>query len=493
MAASGEGGRKSAPPDAARGGATQERGERKPQAPAERRGPPAGERRGEAVGQGGPAQQGQASQTSFGGRSGRGDEAGGRAGAPNRQLGQGGRPPHGDDASGRGGGARQAHNAGPGPSGRRGDGNRGGAPQFGPRRDGGAPARRPAPLVALRRRSGRPLYAALDLGTNNCRLLIAEPNAHGFRVVDAFSRIVRLGEGLSQSGRLSEAAQARAIEALKICHDKLAGWGVERMKLVATEACRSATNGEAFLARVASEAGLMLEIVSRESEARLAVAGCANLIDWRDDGAIVFDIGGGSSELVWLDLDRNGRHHDLGRNIRAWTSLPVGVVTLSERHGGVHVNRDVFEDMVNEVAEMVDAFAAGSALSEAVARGRMHLIGTSGTVTTLAGIYLNLARYDRRRVDGTWLEDRDVDDLMDHLLTMSFEQRVAHPCIGADRADLVLAGCAILEAIRRRWPCERLRVADRGLREGILTELMTADGLWGDEPGAGRDRERAEP
>lgn len=345
----------------------------------------------------------------------------------------------------------------------------------------------------MRRRSGRPLYAALDLGTNNCRLLIAEPNAHGFRVVDAFSRIVRLGEGLSQSGRLSEAAQGRAIEALKICQGKLAGWGVERMKLVATEACRSAANGAAFLNRVASEAGLTLEIVTREVEARLAVAGCANLVDWRDDGAIVFDIGGGSSELVWLDLGASGRPYDMGRHIRAWTSLPVGVVTLSERHGGVHVDRAVFEDMVAEVGEMVDAFAAAGALSEAVARGRMHLIGTSGTVTTLAGVYLNLARYDRRRVDGTWLDDRDVGDLMEHLLDMSFEQRVAHPCIGADRADLVLAGCAILEAIRRRWPCERLRVADRGLREGILTELMAADGLWTDDGDRNRNREGARP
>jgi exopolyphosphatase/guanosine-5'-triphosphate,3'-diphosphate pyrophosphatase len=341
-----------------------------------------------------------------------------------------------------------------------------------------------------RRRAGRPLYAALDLGTNNCRLLIAEPNPHGFRVVDAFSRIVRLGEGLTQSGRLSEAAQGRAIEALKICHGKLAGWGVERMKLVATEACRSATNGDAFLDRVASEAGLRLEIVSRESEARLAVAGCANLVDWRDDGAILFDIGGGSSELVWLDLGRGGRHVDLARHIRAWTSLPVGVVTLSERHGGVHVTGPVFEAMVTEVNDLIDRFGAGPALSDAVSNGRMHLIGTSGTVTTLAGIYHNLARYDRRRVDGTWLDDADVGDLMDHLVGMSYEERVAHPCIGADRADLVLAGCAILEAIRRRWPCQRLRVADRGLREGILTELMAADGLWLENAGT-EDEEAA--
>jgi exopolyphosphatase/guanosine-5'-triphosphate,3'-diphosphate pyrophosphatase len=285
---------------------------------------------------------------------------------------------------------------------------------------------------------------------------------------------------LSHSGRLSEAAQVRAIEALKVCRQKLEGWGVTRMKLVATEACRAAQNGASFLERVTKEAGLTLEIVSREQEARLAVAGCANLIDWRDDGAILFDIGGGSSELVWLDLNREERHSDLTRYIKAWTSLPVGVVTLSERHGGVHVDGDVFEDMVEEVAQMIDRFAEERELSDAVSAGHLHLIGTSGTVTTLAGIYHGLIRYDRRRVDGTWLDERDVDDLMDHLVSMGYEDRVAHPCIGADRADLVLAGCAILEAIRRRWPCERLRVADRGLREGILTELMSADGVWSD-------------
>tara|TARA_B100000161_G_scaffold194827_1_gene141564 strand:- start:432 stop:806 length:375 start_codon:yes stop_codon:yes gene_type:complete len=106
------------------------------------------------------------------------------------------------------------------------------------------------------------------------------------------------------------------------------------------------------------------------------------------------------------------------------------------------------------------------------------MLGTSGTVTTLAGVHLGLKRYDRRRVDGTWLEDGDVSRMIDQLRDMPYEARVDNPCIGADRADLVLAGCAILEAIRRRWSCSRLRVADRGLREGILTELMAADGVW---------------
>lgn len=323
-----------------------------------------------------------------------------------------------------------------------------------------------------------PLYAALDLGTNNCRLLVAEPQRHGFRVVDAFSRIVRLGEGISHSGRLSEAAQDRALEALRICRAKLDLRGVERARLVATEACRIADNGSHFLERVYEETGLELEIVSRETEARLAVAGCASLVDWQSDGVILFDIGGGSSELVWLDLARGERTGDLTRHIRAWTSLPVGVVTLSERHGGVFVDETVFEAMVGHVDDLLETFDQNGELERALGEGRFHMLGTSGTVTTLAGVHLGLKRYDRRRVDGTWLDDDDVSRMIDHLVGLSFDERVANPCIGSDRADLVLAGCAILEAIRRRWPCRRLRVADRGLREGILTELMAADGMW---------------
>ncbi|HVZ13175.1 MAG TPA: Ppx/GppA phosphatase family protein [Bauldia sp.] len=334
-------------------------------------------------------------------------------------------------------------------------------------------------------RSWRPalgghLYGALDLGTNNCRLLVAAPRDHGFRVVDAFSRIVRLGEGVGANGRLSEAAMTRAIEALRICGEKLADRDVTRARLIATEACRAAENGEEFIARVKHETGLALEIVSREAEARLAVSGCASLIDTQASGAILFDIGGGSSELVWIDLaqPRDGRRRRMSDRIRTWMSLPVGVVNISERHGGHHVTPEQFEAMVLEVAAMVADFPDGAALDVAVAAGGVHMLGTSGTVTTLAGIHLGLPRYDRRRVDGTWLSGERVDSLIAELVTMDYAARVANPCIGRERADLVLAGCAILEAIRRRWRCQRLRVADRGLREGVLVEMMSEDRVW---------------
>ncbi|GGE96945.1 hypothetical protein GCM10007285_25700 [Stappia taiwanensis] len=324
------------------------------------------------------------------------------------------------------------------------------------------------------------LYAALDLGTNNCRLLVARPESRGFRVVDAFSRIVRLGEGLGHNNRLGDAAMDRAIEALASCRDKMQDRGVARARLIATEACRAAENGPLFIERVREETGLALEIASRETEARLAVAGCASLVDPDANGVVLFDIGGGSSEIVWLDLrNRCGaRGFALTRFIRSWISLPVGVVNLAERHGGRHVSPDAFEAMVDDARQHLEAFSLGRELTEAICGGKVHMLGTSGTVTTLAGVHFGLKRYDRRRVDGAWMETADVAAMIERLRAMPYEERVGNPCIGADRADLVLAGCAILEAIRRRWPCQRLRVADRGLREGILMELMAADQVW---------------
>ncbi|MEL7429298.1 MAG: Ppx/GppA phosphatase family protein [Pseudomonadota bacterium] len=323
-----------------------------------------------------------------------------------------------------------------------------------------------------------PLYAALDLGTNNCRLLIATPQMRGrFRVVDGFSKIVRLGEGLSQTGRLGDEAMDRAVEALKVCASKLRDRDIRRQRLIATEACRQASNGEIFLKRVLEETGMELEIVSREAEAHLAAQGCGALMDRESDGAVLFDIGGGSSELILVDRsDRSKRK--IRDQIVGWTSLPMGVVTLAERFGGMDVSPAIFEEMVDTVSAEIDRFEGRDALDEIFSKGNAHLLGTSGTVTTLAGIHLRLPKYDRRRVDGLWMADRDVDGIIQELLAMGYDRRAANPCIGKERADLVLAGCAILNAIRKNWPSERLRVADRGLREGLLTEMMFKDGNW---------------
>jgi exopolyphosphatase/guanosine-5'-triphosphate,3'-diphosphate pyrophosphatase len=329
--------------------------------------------------------------------------------------------------------------------------------------------------TAARTARGGATYAALDLGTNNCRLLVARPTDDGFRVVDAFSRIIRLGEGMSTTGRISEAAIGRAVEALAICRDKMTNRAVSCARLIATEACRTAENGADFRARIAEEVGLELEIVDRETEATLAASGCTPLLDPQAEAAVLFDIGGGSSELVYLGPSCSARHGPPPPDIRGWMSMPIGVVTLAERHGGHVVTREIYEAMTAEVAAFVSRFAVEHQIG---ALDGVHLLGTSGTVTTIAGVHLELKRYERRYIDGCWLTHEQVSCVIERLLAMSYEERVANPCIGAERADLVLAGCAILEAIRRAFPCKRVRVADRGLREGMLVQMMRADGVW---------------
>ncbi|MDI4238334.1 Ppx/GppA phosphatase family protein [Bradyrhizobium sp. Arg237L] len=314
------------------------------------------------------------------------------------------------------------------------------------------------------------VYAALDLGTNNCRLLIACPTGDGFRVVDSFSRIIRLGEGISATGSISDAAIERAIAALSICSDKIRYRRARRLRLIATEACRAAANADSFRARVAAETGIKLEVIDRETEATLAVIGCSPLLDRRGRGAILFDIGGGSTELV--RIERDPARPDAAPRIKSWMSIPFGVVSLAEQFGGRDVTKELYARMVAEVAQYIAPFAAehGTDLRD------MHLLGTSGTVTTLAGVFLNLPRYDRRRIDGIWMNDADVTATIQKLLGMSYEERINNSCISIERADLVLAGCAILDAVRNAFPLPRLRVADRGLREGMLVEMMREDG-----------------
>jgi exopolyphosphatase/guanosine-5'-triphosphate,3'-diphosphate pyrophosphatase len=343
-------------------------------------------------------------------------------------------------------------------------------------RDGGASvaaAAAGAPIAVNAPAVGTGVYAALDLGTNNCRLLIARPTGDGFRVIDSFSRIIRLGEGVSATGCISDAAIERAIVALSICRDKIRSRRAGRLRLIATEACRAASNAEGFRDRVAAETGIRLEVIDRETEATLAVIGCSPLLDRRGRGAILFDIGGGSTELVRIERDPTQR--DAAPRIKAWMSIPLGVVTLAEHFGGREVTQQSYGRMVQEVAQHVAPFARqhGSDLKD------MHLLGTSGTVTTLAGVHLNLARYDRRRIDGVWMSDADITATIARLLSMNYQQRASNNCISIERADLVLAGCAILDAIRNAFPLPRLRVADRGLREGMLVEMMREDGALG--------------
>lgn len=320
------------------------------------------------------------------------------------------------------------------------------------------------------------LYGALDLGTNNCRLLVATPSKNGFEVVDAFSRIVRLGEGASANKRLSDEAMDRTISALRVCSNKLKYLKVDRFRLIATEACRMTDNGAQFLQRVKDEIGLELEMIDRATEAQLAVAGASPLICEEATRVLVFDIGGGSTELAWLNVE-NGE-----QKIEAWTSIPAGVVTVAEEFGGVFVDDKVFAAMRAKIRPSMEKFAQETKDFCKNGKGPCHLLGTSGTVTTICGIHLQLPRYDRSAVDGCWLNGHDMGSVTQELLQMSHEERAASPCIGEQRADLVMAGCAIFEEIRAIWPTDRIRVADRGLREGILASLMKEDGVYGKNP-----------
>lgn len=307
----------------------------------------------------------------------------------------------------------------------------------------------------------------MDLGTNNCRMLVAHPDQQDFAVVDSFSRITRLGEGLSASGRLSDAAMDRTIDALKCCAEKMDRCGVTLSRHVATEACRRAENCDSFVDRVQDETGIALEIITADEEAGLALKGCSSLVNPDVPYAVIFDIGGGSTEVLFVDVG-DGK----GMEILGCISMPLGVVTVAEDCGGGDLCERTYEEVAVRVERLLKPFEETHDIAARVAAGNAQMIGTSGTVTTLGGLHLGLQRYDRTAVDGITL---DFDTLTGHsrsLCRMSLQERAAEPCIGWQRADLVLGGCAILEAICRLWPVGQLRVADRGLREGMLMDML---------------------
>lgn len=341
------------------------------------------------------------------------------------------------------------------------------------------------------------LYAALDLGTNSCRMLIAQPKGSQFHVVDSFSKSVQLGQGLESSGKLSRTAMNRTVNAIRICKQKLDRHGVKNMRLVATEACRRARNGQNFVAQVRRETGLTLEIIQPEEEARLAVISCAPLVSTKTDQLLVVDIGGGSTELVWIDLTNvpqrerpraimrlhAGFKSDPGPFAAAkvvdWISVPLGVATL----------RDQFEDVEDDSARFAlmswffeESLEDFSPYAAAQARDGFQIVGTSGTVTTVAASHLGLKRYDRTKVDGLRMSTDQIDTVIRNYLALGPTGRRADPRIGKDRQALIMSGAAILQALMRLWPTDRLSVADRGLREGLLYAQMSADGVLEDAP-----------
>lgn len=340
----------------------------------------------------------------------------------------------------------------------------------------------------------RQAFAAIDLGTNNCRLLIARPQGDNFVVIDAFSRVVRLGEGLAQTGRLSQEAMDRALGALQICADKLRRRNVHLARSVATEACRRAENGPEFIERVQRETGIMLDIISAKEEARLAVLGCHLLLEQGEGPAMIFDIGGGSTELVLVEsvAGEVPRIHD-------WQSVPWGVVSLTETCGAEpeddHGRAARYSKMRELVRDSLAPFTVrvwDRLQAEQKRNQPLRLLGTSGTVTTLASVHLELPQYDRRAVDGLTVPAESMRAISARLSGMEPRERRQQPCIGRERSDLVVAGCAILETILDIWPADQLGVADRGIREGILRSLMAAGGAGEKSRAALRRMKRGE-
>ena len=327
-----------------------------------------------------------------------------------------------------------------------------------------------------RRRKKLPVYAALDLGTNNCRLLVARPQGDRFRVIDSYSKVVRLGQGLSATGRLSDKSMDSALEALKASAQKMASRKVTRWRCVATQATRQAENCDEFLQRVKDEAGMTLEVISPRVEARLSVMGCLNLIDTKKDVVLVIDIGGGSTEISWVDVRRLRNMGEIRRvhrpPISAWASLPVGVVSLSEQFPEREDREAWFNDMKNCVRHHIKEQGAATRFTKIFAAGQGHIIGTSGTITSLAGIHLKLPHYQRDKVDGLWMPQQTAVDIARDMALRDPIARAAEPSIGKDRSQMLVAGCAIIDVLCELWPSERIRVADRGLREGILMGLI---------------------
>jgi len=319
-------------------------------------------------------------------------------------------------------------------------------------------------------------FAALDLGTNNCRLLIAKAQGESFRVIDSYSKVVRLGHGLAASGMLAQQSMDAAVEAIAVCARKMKSKNVKRWRCVATEACRRAGNGEEFLKRVKEETGISLEIISARVEARLSVMGCLNLVDPTKDVSLVVDIGGGSTELSWVDIRKlRDPNHVMKTHrppISAWASLPVGVVTLSERVPELEDRTEWYENMKQLVRDTIEDAGCNTRFTRAFEDGRGHIIGTSGTITSLAGIHLKLPYYQRDKVDGLWFRSQDAVRVARDMANRSPEDRAKEPCIGKDRARLLVAGCAITDVICEKWPSKMIRVADRGLREGMIMGLM---------------------
>lgn len=311
-------------------------------------------------------------------------------------------------------------------------------------------------------------YAAIDLGTNSCRLVIAQPTPSSFKVVETFSKITRLGEGIINGNMLAKTAIKRTVSALKVCSAIMNEYQpMIRSRFVATAACRRALNCQEFEKIVKRETKLNMEVISSKEEARLAVVGCMPLLSRTIKRALVFDIGGGSTEISLARITESGKTY-----IEGFVSLPYGVVTISEAFPAHDMTKLAYDTIIERTHKILREFEDKYKITEAIRNQEIQVIGTSGTVTVLGAVHLGLPRYNRAAVDGISLSGEELDKVIKRIKNMEHEGRCKHSCIGKTKADLTISGCAIVEALCSFWPILEVTIADRGIREGILLDMM---------------------
>ena len=303
-------------------------------------------------------------------------------------------------------------------------------------------------------------YAAIDLGTNTCLLLVAEWDGQELHPLVREMRVVRLGENLDRTGRISSTALDRATAALTEYRDIITSSGCQEMRCVATSAFRDAPNKDELTERIRNITGLEIEEISGEEEARLVHRAVQEAFPEETGERASVDVGGGSTEIIF---DKQGHLHEVH-------SLPLGSVRLTERHFShdppAAVEVAALRDNISTVLE-------DSGLPTKVA----SLIGVGGTATTLAAIHLELEDYDPVKVHGRILKQRDLETILERCLALPYEQRVRLPGLHPGRADVIMAGTIILLAIMGHLQDKMIRISDRGIRWGIIAEMIRSQGV----------------
>ena len=299
-------------------------------------------------------------------------------------------------------------------------------------------------------------FAAIDLGSTNCRLVIVDIIEDKYKIICSFSEILNLGRNLSFSNEFNDEIIEKTIEIFKIISQKLKYYNVLSYRCVATEACRQSINSDELVKRIHERTNIEIEIIPSKEEARLCLKSCLNHNVNLNDFNLVFDIGGGSTEIIIFDSIYSNKDFD-------FLSIPIGVINFSEK-----VSLFKTEKVLGQLEKQMMFFSK----KKKIHNEPISIIGSCGTVTTLCAIHLKLNYYQKSLVDNTLLEIEDLKQTCNFVKRLSSEEKEKHPCIGPQRINLLDNGILILEKILESWPVKRILVSDRGLREGIILDQI---------------------